>query len=1018
MSGPKIFSTSFRRCRLILKTRKRVLFIVSVSAVLLTALLAQYAGLARLAAAASGKLGGQDTPISPDGLWARIDQTQTSQRQNQLQLQPDNFRSFRLNRDLLKQKLGVAPLESLAGNGGQAEMTLPMPDGSFLRLRIEESPMMEPGLAAKFPEIKTYQGQGIDDKSAYARFDFTPQGFHALVLHANKNGDAVQISPREQGNLDEYLSYATKDAPSPADMKFQCGALEMRDRNNLRADQSSPVALSFGTTLRTYRLAVAATTRWTNTYGGNTAAGAVSAITTVMNQVNAVYRTELSVRMVLVANNDQIVYPTTFSGTYPYSDLQGDNATGTTNGENQTNLDNTIGGGNYDIGHVFGVYQSGQYAGLASVGVVCNGGKGRGSSMFSGGLTSNAFNVMVVTHEMGHQFGATHVFNASCAGNRDGSSSWEPDSGSTIMSYGSNNCQAGSGLQNASDLYFNGGNLNQIINYINGSAGCATTSASGNNPPTVNAGPSFTVPQLTPFALTATGGDPDGDAVTFTWEEQDLGAQSPPNSDDGARPLFRSYTGTTSPTRLFPSLTYILNNANNPPATTPGGFVTGETMPSTNRTMNFQVTARDNRADGAVNTSTTQVTVTTSSGPFQVTQPNTAVAWPVGSSQTITWNVAGTTGAPVSCANVKISLSTDGGNTFSTLIASTPNDGSEAIVTPNAVSNQARIKIESVGNIFFDISDTNFAILPSADLEVLSITGSPDPVVTGSALTYKITVRNNGPNAATNATVSDNLPTGALFTSCSSTGGGICGGGGQNRTVTFPTLAAGATETITLVTEANCSLADGSLINNSTSIASPTFDPNPANNSKSVTVTAMNPPPVIDCPADRDAVAATPGSMTAIVTYPDPNVTDNCPGVTVVCTPPSGSALPLGVTTVNCTATDSGGATASCSFKIKVWDVIIQDDSSHDYILFNSFTGEYKFVHCGVDAFIMAGQGLINREGSITKLRDDTRVISAWFDRALIAPKNTGGATIKRRQPDTSFVIDDRNILNNIPTCY
>src|SRR5262249_32610641 len=203
-------------------------------------------------------------------------------------------------------------------------------------------------------------------------------------------------------------------------------------------------------------------------------------------------------------------------------------------------------------------------------------------------------------------------------------------------------------------------------------------------------------------------------------------------------------------------------------------------------------------------------------------------------------------------------------------------------------------------------------------------------------------------------------------------------------------------------TEANCALADGSLINNTATVSSPTFDPNPANNSKSAIVTAMNPPPVVDCPQDRDAVAATPGSTTAIVTFPDPMVTDNCPGVTVVCNPPSGSALPLGVTTVNCTATDSGGATASCRFNIKVWDVCIQDDVNKDYILFNSFTGEYKFVHCGAEGFVMTGWGDINREGCITKLRDDTRVISAQFDRCYIAPRNSGGATIKRRQPDTS----------------
>ena len=109
----------------------------------------------------------------------------------------------------------------------------------------------------------------------------------------------------------------------------------------------------------------------------------------------------------------------------------------------------------------------------------------------------------------------------------------------------------------------------------------------------------------------------------------------------------------------------------------------------------------------------------------------------------------------------------------------------------------------------------------------------------------------------------------------------------------------------------------------------------------------------------------------------------------------------------------------SCSFNIKVWDVCIQDDSNKDYILFNSFTGEYKFVHCGVgDGFVMTGQGQVTREGCITKLRDDTRVIGASFDRCLIAPMNTGVATIKRRQPDTVFIINDRNILNNSPTCF
>ncbi|HQR35770.1 MAG TPA: HYR domain-containing protein, partial [Blastocatellia bacterium] len=205
-------------------------------------------------------------------------------------------------------------------------------------------------------------------------------------------------------------------------------------------------------------------------------------------------------------------------------------------------------------------------------------------------------------------------------------------------------------------------------------------------------------------------------------------------------------------------------------------------------------------------------------------------------------------------------------------------------------------------------------------------------------------------------------------------------------------------------------------INNTATISAATVDPNSANNSASAATVAQNPPPIIVCPVSRDVIAPTPGSTTAIVTYPDPVVVDNCPGVTVVCVPASGSAFPLGLTTVTCTATDSGGATASCSFTVTVWDASIQDENSGDYLLFNTFTGEYKYVRCGVNGFTMIGQGEITRVGCIVTLHDDSRV-NASFDRCSIAPRNTGGATIKRLQPDTTFVLKDRNILNNSPTC-
>jgi uncharacterized repeat protein (TIGR01451 family) len=302
----------------------------------------------------------------------------------------------------------------------------------------------------------------------------------------------------------------------------------------------------------------------------------------------------------------------------------------------------------------------------------------------------------------------------------------------------------------------------------------------------------------------------------------------------------------------------------------------------------------------------------------------------------------------------------------------------------------------------------------------LSITKSvtPDPVETGKNLTYTINVANSGPDVATSVTVADILPPSITFVNCAvSGGGGSCGGSGNNRTVAFPSLAAGATATITIVAQVNCSTPDATIISNTATISSPTTDPNPDNNSATATNKAFNPPPTITCPADITAVTALPGDTNVVVNYPPPTVTDNCPGATVVCVPPSGASFPLGQTTVKCTVTDSGGATASCSFKVTVWDVCIKDDGNGDFIVFNSFTGQYVFTRCGPGGFVMEGSGRISRVGCITRLKDDTRIISAEINRCPIAPKNTGKATIMHIRPGTTFPLNDGNILNNIPAC-
>ena len=164
-------------------------------------------------------------------------------------------------------------------------------------------------------------------------------------------------------------------------------------------------------------------------------------------------------------------------------------------------------------------------------------------------------------------------------------------------------------------------------------------------------------------------------------------------------------------------------------------------MSAVSRTYNFNFVVRDNRPGGGqTKTSSNVITVTNSSGPFAVTSPNTNVSWAGGSSQDITWSVNNTTAAPVSCANVKVSLSTNGGLTFPTvLIASTPNDGSEILIIPVGTSTTARIKVEAVGNVFFDISNTNFTIAAPISDFTLSAT-TPTAITCGTSTTSTTTI--------------------------------------------------------------------------------------------------------------------------------------------------------------------------------------------------------------------------------------------------------------------------------------
>ncbi len=654
--------------------------------------------------------------IEPNAIWREIDDVVLKQRSNERLIIPEIYKTFKLNKKELNKILENAPLETFSlQKNDEVVLTLPMPDGSLSRFRVQSSSIMEAQLAAKYPEITSFIGQGIDDPTATTRFDLSPVGFRAIIL--TQNGTTF-VEPYAKGDSANYISFNKKDVVEKDD-SFEClvgGSPLLEEPKAGFFDFSAPNIVINGTTLRTYRLAMAATGEYTTFFrlAGDTdvqaVARALAAINTTMNRVNAVYERDVSVRMILVTNTDLLIY--TNAATDPYVNTSGDlNA-------NQANIDAVIGSPNYDIGHLVGTGGGG----VASLNSPCGGGKARGLTG-RGTPVGDPFDIDYVAHEMGHQFGGLHTFNGSvgnCAGgNRSASAAYETGSGITIMAY-AGICGTQNLARNSIDT-FHVKSLEQIVAFINGSGNCSVNTATNNSPPEIPTVSvmQFNVPKQTPFSLTASTTDVNNDAITYDWQEYNLGALTAvaPNTDaDGVRPIFRPYLPTTSGTRYFPSLQYILNNANVPPATYNCGgstpCLTGELLPAIARTMNFQVVARDNRAGGGgINTATKSVIVDAASGPFVVTAPNTNVVAPSSVPLNITWSVANTTAAPVSAANVRILLSTDGGQTFPTVLSnSTLNDGAEVVNLPNSSSATARIKVEGEGKIFFDVSDTNFTI--------------------------------------------------------------------------------------------------------------------------------------------------------------------------------------------------------------------------------------------------------------------------------------------------------------------
>ena len=398
-------------------------------------------------------------PTQPTAMWQRVHGKPAAiQRGHRADIHTDRLATYTLDHGRMRAALVAA----------KNVVSLPTPAGGFERFALTESLVMESGLAARHPEIRTYAGKGLDDVTATIRADLTPLGFHASVRSTR---GAWYVDPYYNQDQGLYAAYFGRDLTDShgqyverEDVESTAQALE---------DSIADVPTGPTVTRRTYRLALVTDPSYATFFGAD---NVTAAKVTLMNRVNQIYEDETAIRLVLVNDTDRTNLNTAALATEPngpcgasacFTTAQLAGCGGGTLNRNRIVLGQLVGASNYDIGHL-GLGVNG--GGVAGLGVVGGDGKARGCT----GLpqpVGDFFAVDYVAHEMGHQFGGNHTFNGTqlnCSGgNRSAANSVEPGSGSSIMAY-AGICRQDD-LQPHSDPYWSQRSFTEITAYVTSS---------------------------------------------------------------------------------------------------------------------------------------------------------------------------------------------------------------------------------------------------------------------------------------------------------------------------------------------------------------------------------------------------------------------------------------------------------------------------------------------------------------------------------------------------------------------
>lgn len=364
-------------------------------------------------------------------------------------------------------------------------ITLPNSNGNLERFEIFEASNFAPDLQALFPEIRSYAGNGIDDKKARVRMSIDPRGLNAMISRPDKATEYIEPYSQD-GKVHVIYSSSRVKGKLP----FTCSTVDDVLVSDL-TNRVSSVSKSNTGQLLNFRLSMSVTPEYT-AYHGGTKPSALAAINVTLTRVNGVFETDFAIHMNLI-NSLTIIYDGSVPDPYGANDAN-------YNSELQTTLTNVVGEANYDVGHLMG--RVGNNGNAGCIGCVCNSGKGSGYTTSTVPVGDN-FDIDFVAHEIGHQFGANHTFTH---GNEGSGVNVEVGSGVTIMGYAGITTYD---IHLHSIDVFHAASIAQVqVNMATKS--CQTTSVITHSAPVVNAGPNYTIPRSTPFVLTVSVTDAGG----------------------------------------------------------------------------------------------------------------------------------------------------------------------------------------------------------------------------------------------------------------------------------------------------------------------------------------------------------------------------------------------------------------------------------------------------------------------------------------------------------------------------